>query len=77
MASETTELFKNIAASLWVSPATIEELSGRDFLKFRSEIGVSNLLHAMVNLGWIYQRGERFFTYKQTVIKNLSEYEIL
>ena len=66
MAREINEIFKDIAASLWIMPATIEELSERDFLKFRSVIGVSNIIVAMVNLGWIYERGGKFFTYKKS-----------
>lgn len=77
MASELTEQFKDIAASLWMEPATVEDLTKRDFLQFRSVIGVSNVTHAMVNLGWLYERGDKLFTYKKTVIDHLSEYEIL
>lgn len=76
MASGVHEQFKDIAASLWMKPATIEELAERDFLKFRSIIGVSNMIVAMVKLGWIYERGDRLFTYKKTVSEHLSDYEL-
>ena len=68
------ELQKDICASLWIQPATLDELLDRDFLHNRSPEGIDRMLFQMENKGWVYTRGEKFNTYRKTVLTELSEY---
>lgn len=61
-----------IAASLWIKPATLEELCQRDFLSGKAEYGVFRLLNMGREKGWIYQRNEVYYTYKTCVVDVLN-----
>lgn len=71
------ELKKDIAASLYMEPATFEELVQREFLINRAEFGISLLLNQMEIDKWIYMRGEVYHTYKKFAESpEMSEYEL-
>ena len=77
MLASLSGLKKDIAASLYMKPATMNELFKRDFLQNRSEYGVSILLDIMVKDGWLFERGETFHTYKEFALSSeMSEYEL-
>lgn len=65
----------DVAASLWITPATIAELSKRLDV---SEWGMDRLITIMHDKGWIYFKGETIYTYKKTVknILNPNGYEL-
>ena len=72
-----TDIKKDIAASLYMMPGTMEELMERDFLHNTSEYGVSLLLSFMLKDGWIYEKGETFHTYKKFALSSeMSDYEL-
>ena len=71
------ELKKDIAASLYMKPATFEELMERDFLHNRSEFGVSFMLEQMEKDKWIFMRGNKYHTYKKFALSSeMSDYEL-
>lgn len=73
----TTILQKDIAASLFIKPGTLEELLERDFLENRSEYGINILLKIMEDKEWIYRRGETYYTYaKFARSSKMSDYEL-
>ena len=75
--SDILELQKEIAASLYMKPATLAELMSRDFLKNRSEEGVDRLLMAMENKNWIFCKSEVYHTRpKFAKSKEMKEYEL-
>ncbi len=72
-----TELKKDIAASLYMTPATFEELMERDFLHNRSEFGISMMLQQMENAGWIFMKKEVYHTYKKSALSGeMDDYEL-
>ena len=74
---DLTTLKKDIAASLYMKPATFEELMDRDFLHNRSEYGIDSLLMQMEKDGWIFMRGEKYHTYKKFALsREMDEYEL-
>ena len=75
--SQLKELKRDIAASLYMKPATFEELMERDFLHNRSEYGISIMLQQMENARWIYIRWDRYHTYKKFALSTeMAEYEL-
>ena len=71
------ELKKDIAASLYMKPATFEELMERDFLHNRSEFGVSFMLEQMEKDKWIFMRGNKYHTSKKFALSSeMSDYEL-
>ena len=58
-----------IAASLWAQPATLDELSEREFLKTTSIYGIDRMLFIMENDGWIYfiTRNDGVFRFQDLV----------
>ncbi len=75
--SAISESKKDIAASLFSRPCTLEELIKRDFLEDESSFKITMLVKTMFQSGWLYQRGEIYHTYTSTVRKHLKEYELL
>lgn len=71
-----TELYEQVAVSLWLLPATLEELTGRDFLANRSEETIDRILFYLENKGWIYRQGDIYHTYKATADRLKEEYEL-
>jgi len=77
MLAGLSDIKKDIAASLYMKPATMEELMERDFLHNRSEYGVSILLGIMVRDGWLFEKGETYYTYKKFALSpGMSDYEL-
>lgn len=74
--AKVIELRKDICASLWMAPANFDDLVARDFLHNRSHEGIDRMLLRLETDKWIYQRGEVYFTYKQTVLNELQEYDL-
>jgi len=74
---QLTDLKKDICASLWIAPATFDELVKRDFLHNRSLEGVDRILFGLEQSEWIYAKGEKYFTYKSTVTDHLVEYDLI
>ncbi|MCP4493171.1 MAG: hypothetical protein GY820_38605 [Gammaproteobacteria bacterium] len=72
------ELHEQIAASLYVIPATLDELMERDFLHNTADFMIDQQLSILLRRKWIYQTAdEKYHTYKKTVEKELSEYDLL
>lgn len=78
--SEISILAMDIAASLWIKPATFEELYARkiESLKNSSEYMFDRLVKIAESKGWIYLKGETYYTYKKTVknVLNQAGYEM-
>lgn len=78
--SEISELAMDIAASLWLKPATFEELYARkiESLKNSSEFMFDRIIKIAQSKRWIYLKGETYYTYKNTIISvlNPSGYEM-
>lgn len=71
------ELKENIAASLYMQPATLAGLMERDFLAHYSDYLVDRLLMQLEGQGWIYQDSkDRYHTYKRVAKRELREYEL-
>lgn len=70
----------DIAASLWIKSATFEELYARkiESLKNSSEYMFDRIVKIAESKGWIYLRGETYYTYKNTVknVLNPAGYEL-
>lgn len=75
MSDSILDKTKEICASLWYAPATLEGLSER--LKI-NEYLLSKLLAGARRKNWIYERGESFYCYKKTVreVLNPAGYDI-
>lgn len=68
-------LRRNIAASLWIVPGTLLDLTKHDFLKGYSAANVDRMLQFMEKDGWIYQKGETYYTYTKFAMSDeMSEY---
>lgn len=65
--STTKELQMEIAASLWIKPATLEELCKRDFLSGMAIYGVNTLVNIAISKGLIYEKSGILKCYKATV----------
>lgn len=75
--SDLSDIQKDIAASLYIKPTSLEELKKREFLKGMSEFGILTLLQMMQNKAWIYFKANKYYTYKSFAIsKQMSEYEL-
>lgn len=61
-----------IAASLWIKPATLEELCKRDFLNGKSEYGIFTLVNHGKSKGWIYEKNDVYYTFKKCVVDVLN-----
>lgn len=73
MSDKLDELVKDICASLWTTPADLDELMSRDFLANHSEVGIDRLLLRLEESDkWIYYRHGKYHTYKSTVVKILN-----
>lgn len=70
----------DIAASLWIKPATYEDLYNRkiECLKHSSDYMFSKIVKITESKGWIYKKGEVYYCYKKTVknVLNPAGYEI-
>lgn len=67
------EKVMDIAASLHLSPATLDELKQRDFLKNTSGYGIERMLQIGENRKWIYCQHDRYYCYAKTVKDVLSK----
>jgi hypothetical protein len=77
--SHIIELKELIAASLWHTPCTEDELCKRDFLRTTSDFGISKLLQQMEKDGWIYYKSsdETYHTYaKFARSQRMAKYEL-
>lgn len=71
------EIKKDIAASLYLKPASLEELLEREFLHNRSEWGISVLIDQMIKDEWIYERNDKYHTYKKFAeSEEMNDYEL-
>lgn len=71
--SEIKELRYDIATSLFLCPCEINELLDRDFLKNKSEYGVSILLNMLEQDGAMYYKGDVMHIKKSWAKKNLKD----
>ena len=72
-----TILKKDIAASLFIKPATLKELLKRDFLKNKSAYGIEILLQQMETDKQIYFKGDKYSTYKKYAQSDkMKEYDL-
>jgi len=68
---------KHIMVSIYVAPATFEELIERDFLKNININSIDYQIYFLLKEGFIYQRGKKYFAFKNKVKKFLGgEYEL-
>jgi hypothetical protein len=78
--SEISTLAMDIAASLWIKPATFEDLYTRkiESLKNSSEFMFDRIVKIAESKGWIYVKGETYYCYKKTVknVLNPAGYEM-
>lgn len=74
--SEIKELKHDIATSLFLCPCEINELLDRDFLKNKSEYGVSILVKMLEQDEAIYYKGEVMHIKKAWAKKNLKDREL-
>ena len=71
-------LEKDIAASLYMAPATLDELCERDFLEYIADFNVDRILMKLENKGWIFVNREgKYQTYKKVASRELSEHELV
>lgn len=68
---------KEIAASVYIKPATVEELMEREFMKGKSEWGVHTLVNICFQKGWLYCKKGVYHTHKKFALRDvMSEYEL-
>lgn len=60
----------DLAASLWLAPATRQELYDR-LSHFGGESFVDNLMYFAFSKNWIYERGTKMYCYKSTYLNVL------
>lgn len=66
-----------IAVSLYLSPATLDELMTRDFMRNRADYMIDRLLQRLEVKGWIWQdRHGRYHTYRAVAKKELASYDL-
>ncbi len=72
--SEFTNMAMDLTASLWLKPATWDELYERkvDSLKSANQYMFNSILKMAESKGWIYEKGEIFYCYKKTVKQVLN-----
>lgn len=68
------EMTMDVAASLWIKPATFEDLYARDIesLKYLSEYAFDRILKSARSKGWIYEKNKKYYCYKKTVVNILN-----
>jgi len=72
------DLQKNIVASLFIIPCTLDELCGRDFLKNYNEMGVDRILMSMEKKKMIFLKGNKYYAYKKYALsREMSEYDLI
>lgn len=70
-------LQQEIAASLWMLPATLEELKTREFLSHMDEYSVWTVLNMAIKRNWVYSKGDVYHCYKSAAIElNKDGYEL-
>lgn len=75
--NQVTMKAMEIAASLWIIPATFRELCERDFLNNIEEYGVWTYICICKRRGWVYEKGDKFYTYKSAIpILNKEGFEL-
>lgn len=70
------DLKNDIAASLYIKPATERELSDRDFLKTTSFYGVQRLVMWLEKEDAVYYKGDVIHVKKKWAKKNLQSYDL-
>jgi hypothetical protein len=70
------QLEEHIMVSLFISPATLQELMQRDFLKNRADFMVDRILMRLEGKGYVFFRGGKYHTYKKIAKTKLREYEL-
>jgi len=70
------ELKHDIATSLFLRPCTLKELLDRDFLKSKSEYGISIILNMLEKDGAVYWKGETIHTKKNWAKNNLKDRDL-
>ena len=78
--AEISTMAMDIAASLWIKPATFDELYARKIYGFEnsSEYMFDRILKIAKSKKWIYMKGEVYYCYKKTVknVLNPAGYEM-
>jgi hypothetical protein len=75
--NEISQLKMDIAASLYIIPATIDELLTRDFLINKSRYGIELMLQQMEKDSWIFFKKEKYYTYKKFALSpRMSGYDL-
>lgn len=75
---QLVELQEKIAASLYLKPATLDELMEREFLEYIADFMVDRFLHRLEGKGWLFvDKAGRYHTYKHVARKELAEYELV
>lgn len=62
----------DIAASLWIEPASLEVLAKKEFLEGISQYSVYTIVNIGKSKGWIYEKNDVYYTYKKCVIEVLN-----
>lgn len=71
-------LKKDIVASLFTIPCSLDELCKREFLKTYSKIGIDRILMSMENKKMIFFRGNKYYAYKKYALsREMSEYDLV
>lgn len=71
------EKIDEICASLWMKPASSEQLKEREFLKTTSLYGIELLLQMAENKNLIYCKGEKYYCFKKTAKElNIKGFEL-
>ncbi len=72
MATELQKMAMDLAASLWLNPCSYDELYERKVLKHISEYNFRTVVNIAEHRGYIYEKGEKLYCYKKTVINVLN-----
>lgn len=73
--SEINELAMDLSASIYLKPDTFEGLYARkiESLKNASEFMFDRILKIALSKGYIYEKGEKYYCYKKTVVNVLNK----
>ncbi len=66
------QMAMDLSASLWIKPATYDELFERKVLKSISEYNFRTIVNIAKNRRYIYEKGDNLYCYKKTVIEVLN-----
>lgn len=72
-----TELKYDVLASIFMKPATLQELNAREFLKNCSEYVLDRILMILERNEYAYEKEGKYYAYKKTLkILNKRGYEL-